>query len=121
MSNLYKIVHWFYPDKFAAKEGFGIVVDPKQCGCAWDSLIIGFMNWKSTHYQIDQEFGEYKSFRDFNELDYTKAWHYEDDPSEEVVDGIRYSIYLRHKQGLLDNLSLIEILDKLNEHNRTIS
>jgi hypothetical protein len=120
MSNLYKIVHWFYPDHFATKEGFGIVVDPKTCGCAWDSLIIGYTNAKGEDRQREQEFHAWQSFDDFKRRDYIEDWHFERHPCKVMIEGIRYAVYYRYKVGMLDNLSLVEILDKLNGYNRRI-
>jgi hypothetical protein len=121
MKDLYKIVHWYYPHEFAAKDGFGIVVDPKPMGCAWNSLIIGYLNWKTDDGYGNQEFSEYHDFKTLNEKDHIANWHFEHKPSKFTLDCIRYSIYLRHKRRLMDNLSLVEILDKLNEHIRRIS
>lgn len=123
MNNLYKIIHWNYAELMAAKDGFGLIVDPQSMKCNWDSCILGYLNWKNSHYPIDieSEYTECLSFKKFAETDYLAGWHYEEKPSKEVIDSIRYAVYLRHKRNHMDNLSLIEILNKLNEYDQRIS
>ena len=121
MSNLFKIVHWQYVNRMAAKEGYGIVLDPEKCGCAWPTLIVGYTIWKIKGIEPDIEYTAYYSFGELNEPDCMRGWHYENNVTKEIIENIRYAIYLRHKWHMLGNLSLIEILDKLNEYDRAIS
>jgi hypothetical protein len=113
--NYWDIVHMIYAEKMAAKDGYGIVFDNSEEGkpyCAWElPPIFGYLNWKDG----EQEFRTVHSEEDLSR-DYVIKIHKAKPISKEIVEGIRYSVYLLHKAELIDNLSLIEILDRLNEY-----
>ena len=122
----WKIIHWIYPEHMVAKEGFGIVFDNRQEGKPYwrfkDNLpIIGYNSWKENDSpEAINDMLVLFTLKRLEEKDWVKSWHIEKHPSKEVIEGIRYAVYMRNKHGFLDNLSLIEILDKLNEYARRV-
>jgi hypothetical protein len=122
----WKIIHWVYPEDMAAKEGFGIVLDNRQEGKPYwrfknNLPILGYTSWKENYFAgPHMEMIETFTLKRLQQKDWVKSWHVEEHPSEEIIEGIRYGAYVRNKYKLLDNLSLIEILDKLNEYKQKL-
>jgi hypothetical protein len=115
--NYWDIVHFVFAERMAAKDGYGIVFDNSEEGkpyCAWKlPPIFGYVNWKDG----GQEFATAYSEEDLSN-DFIVKMHKVSPVTNEIIEGIKHSVYLMNKIKLIDNLSLIEILDKLNEHDR---
>jgi len=119
--NYWEIVHTVYPEDAAAKDAYGIVFDNRNKSGpygGWYPLqpIIGYLNWKSG----DQEFVNIHNIREIEQYGY--KMHVAKPVTKEIIKGLKYNFYFMNKHyKWFDNLSLIEVLDKLNEYSRAIS
>ena len=111
------IVHWKYPSGYAAKEGYGIIFDNRQEGKPYwrwrKPPIIGYTIFRSG--SIEPVVCAWKE-----DLDKTWEfdWHVEKELLSSVLQQIERSIRHYNYVGILDNLSYVEILNKIKDYEK---